>query len=78
MPCTVEGMKRPLQLLDVVALLEEHPESSLGAGQVGTIVEQLTEAVFEVEFSDEEGTTYAEVALPARQLIAVRYSAVVA
>ena len=78
MPCTVEGMKRPLQLLDVVALLEDHPEAGLVAGQVGTIVEQLTEAVFEVEFSDEEGTTYAEVALPARQLIAVRYSAVVA
>jgi len=66
-------MKRPLQLLDVVALLEDHPEAGLVAGQVGTIVEQLADAVFEVEFSDEEGRTYAEIALPVGQLIALRY-----
>lgn len=67
-------MKGPFQLLDVVALLEDHPEVGLVAGQVGTIVEQLADAFFEVEFSDEEGRTYAELALPARQLIALRYS----
>ncbi len=71
-------MKLPLQLLDVVALLEDHPEAGLVAGQVGTIVEQLADAVFEVEFSDEEGRTYAEIALPASQLIALRYSPVAA
>lgn len=71
-------MKLPLQLLDVVALLEDHPEAGLVAGQVGTIVEQLADAVFEVEFSDEEGRTYAEIALPAGQLIALRYSPVAA
>jgi hypothetical protein len=46
-------MKRLLQLLDVVALLEDHPEAGLVAGQVGTVVEQLADAIFEVEFSDE-------------------------
>jgi hypothetical protein len=56
-------MKRPLRLLDIVALLEDHPEAGLVAGQVGTIVEQLAGAVYEVEFSDEEGRTYAEIAL---------------
>jgi hypothetical protein len=71
-------MKGPLQLLDVVALLEDHPEAGLVAGQVGTIVEQLADAVYEVEFSDEEGRTYAEIALPAGQLIALRYSPVAA
>jgi hypothetical protein len=64
-------MKRPHQLLDVVALLEDHPEAGLVSGQVGTIVERLADAVFEVEFSDEDGRTYAEIALPAVQLIAL-------
>lgn len=67
-------MKRPHQLLDVVALLEDHPEAGLVSGQVGTIVEQLTETVYKVEFSNEEGRTYAEIALPADQLVAFRYS----
>ena len=71
-------MKLPLQLLDVVALLEDHPEAGLVAGQVGTIVEQLADAVFEVEFSDAEGRTYAKIALPAGQLIALQYSPVAA
>jgi hypothetical protein len=71
-------MKEPLQLLDVVAVLEDHPEAGLVAGQVGTIVERLGEDVFEVEFSNEEGRTYAELALPARELIALRYSHVAA
>lgn len=71
-------MNSPLQLLDVVALLEDRPEAGLVAGHVGAIVEQLADAVFEVEFSDEEGRTYAEIALPAGQLIALRYSPVAA
>lgn len=71
-------MNRTLQPFDVVALLEDHPEACLVAGQVGTIVEQLADAVYEVEFSDEEGRTYAEIALPAGQLIVLRYSPVAA
>lgn len=69
-------MKRPLQVLDVVSLLDDHPEAGLVAGPVGTIVEQLADAVFEVEFSDDEGRTYAELASPAGQRIALRYSPV--
>lgn len=70
-------MKRPLKVLDVVALLEDRPDVGLVAGQVGTIVEQLADAVFEVEFSDEEGRTYAEIALPESRLVALRCSTVV-
>jgi len=71
-------MNKTLQLLDVVALLEDHPEAGLVAGQVGTLVEQLADGALEVEFSDDEGRTYAEVALPARLLIGLRYSPVAA
>jgi hypothetical protein len=50
-------MKRPLQLLDVFALLE----AGLVAGQVGNIVGQPSDAVVDVECSDEEGCTYTKV-----------------
>ena len=50
------------QLLDVVALLSDLPAQGLLRGQVGTIVEIL-DGAFEVEFSDDEGKAYAELAL---------------
>jgi hypothetical protein len=50
------------QLLDVVALLTDFPEHNLVRGQVGTVVEYL-DGAYEVEFSDDEGRTYAELAL---------------
>jgi len=43
--------------LDVVALLNDIPEKKLSKGQVGTIVEQLDDNVFEVEFSNKHGET---------------------
>ncbi len=58
-----------MKLLDVVALTEDFPEKSLTKGQVGTIVEQLTLDVFEVEFSGLDGKTYATAAVPANRLI---------
>ncbi len=62
-------MNDDIELLDVVALTEDLPERRLRRGQVGTIVEVLTPGVYEVEFSDNEGRTYAELAIPARQLM---------
>ena len=53
-----------MKLLDVVALTEDIPEKRLLRGQVGTVVEQLTPEVFEVEFADINGRTYALLALP--------------
>ena len=60
-----------IKLLDTVALVDDLPERKLKRGEVGTVVEILAPDVFEVEFSDDEGQTYAELALRAEQLIAL-------
>jgi uncharacterized protein DUF4926 len=52
-----------LELLSVVALTEDLPAKGLLRGQVGTIVEMLAPGVYEVEFSDDAGKTYAMVPL---------------
>ena len=67
-------MKKEIKLLDVVALLEDMPDRGLVTGQVGTIVEILGDDVFEVEFCDNNGRTYATLALRAEQLLALHYS----
>lgn len=61
------------KLIDVVALLEDIPDHGLRRGQVGTIVEELAPDVFEVEFSDDNGRTYALLALRVDQLIVLHY-----
>jgi hypothetical protein len=62
-------MKSPFELLDVVALTIDLPEKGLVRGQVGTIVEMLSADRFEVEFSDNQGKTYAMLAVPAEHLL---------
>jgi hypothetical protein len=67
-----------IELLSVVALLEDLPAKGLLRGQVGTVVEILVapglpEHVFEVEFSDDHGPTYASVAVRADQLMRLRH-----
>jgi hypothetical protein len=64
-------MSDPIKLLDVVALTEDLPQEGLLRGQVGTVVEALAPGVFEVEFSDDEGQTYASLSLSADQLMAL-------
>ena len=59
--------------LEVVALLADVPHHGLVRGQVGTVVERLTEDVFEVEFVDDDGQTYAELALPSEQLLVLHH-----
>ena len=71
-------MSEGIQLLDVVALTTDLPQRKLRRGQVGTIVETLAPDVYEVEFSDNEGRTYASLALRADQLIVLRYEPAVA
>ena len=61
------------QLLDVVALTEDLPGRGLVRGQVGTIVESLGPDVFEVEFCDNDGRTYASLALKASQLMVLHH-----
>lgn len=62
-----------IPLLSVVALLVDVPEKGLVRGQVGTVVETLGPGVFEVEFSDDEGHTYASRALRAEQLLKLHH-----
>jgi hypothetical protein len=57
----------------VVALLEDIPAERLERGQVGTILEELAPNVYEVEFSDTNGRTYATAALRGEQLMQLRY-----
>ena len=71
-------MKKDFQLLDVVALVSDQVDGSLVAGQVGTIIEKLDDGVFEVEFCDNDGRTYASLALRSDQLLALHYSPVAA
>jgi hypothetical protein len=58
-----------LQLLSTVALMEDVPEKGLRRGQVGTVVEMLSAGVYEVEFSDDTGRTYATLAIAAKHLL---------
>ena len=67
---------RSIRVLDVVALVEDVADRGLRRGQVGTVVERLGPEVFEVEFSDNEGRTYATLALRADQLIVLYYQPV--
>jgi hypothetical protein len=63
-----------LKLLDVVTIKEDLPEHDLLAGQVGTIVEVLAPEVYEVDFSDDDGQTYAMLPLHSSQLLQLKYS----
>ena len=62
-----------LELNSVVALTEDMPEQGLLRGHVGTIVEIWTPGVYEVEFSDDRGKTYATVALTPQQLMRLHH-----
>ncbi len=66
-------MSTEVGLLDVVALIDELSNKGLQRGQVGTVVDELAPGVFEVEFCDDDGRTYASLALRADQLLILRY-----
>jgi hypothetical protein len=61
-----------IKLLSVVALLEDIPSYRLVRGEIGTVVEALEPGIYEVEFNDDAGQTYASVAVPINQLILLR------
>ena len=60
-------MKTQIELLTVVAAPEDTP--LVRRGQVGTVVEVLEPSVFEVEFSDDRGRTFALIPLRSEQLL---------
>ena len=57
----------------MVALLEDVAGHGLLRGQVGTVVEWLAPRVYEVEFSDDDGRTYATLSLRADQLLQLHH-----
>ena len=67
-------MESRIRLLDVVALTNDVPAKSLRRGQVGTIVEIFEPGRYEVEFCDDEGRSYAQVALGDDQLLVLHYT----
>lgn len=66
-------MKIQVKLLDVVALTEDLPNHKLERGQVGTVVELLAPDVYEVEFTDNDGRAYAELAVKEDKLLVLYY-----
>ena len=66
-------MVREPRLLETVALLQDLPDARLQRGQVGTVVEALAPGVYEVEFSDDRGRTYASQAVASSQLLPLVY-----
>ena len=66
-------MNAQIRVSDVVALTDDIPDRSLLRGQVGTMVESLGPGVFEVEFVDNDGRTYAMLPLKSSQLLVLHY-----
>ena len=68
------NVKPTLHLLDVVALARDFPEKDLTRGQVGTVVEELDNDTFEVEFADDNGRAYAFAALKPSDVLKLRFT----
>jgi Domain of unknown function (DUF4926) len=67
------SLTETIRPLDVVALTVDLPDRGLLRGQVGTVVEALAPGVFEIEFADDRGQTYAQLALRGEQLMVLHY-----
>ena len=69
-----ENVKKKIKLVDVLALTHDLPELNLWRGQVGTVVEILSNGdAFEVEFSDRDGRTYESLGFRASQLMVLHH-----
>ncbi len=53
--------------------MENLPTAGLRRGEVGTVVEEWKDGVFEVEFSDDSGKAYAFAALRPDQLMKLHF-----
>ena len=67
------GNRKEPSLLDVVALLADRPADALTRGQVGTVVETLTDDAVLVEFSNEAGRPYAIMPCGRSELLVLHY-----
>ena len=66
-------MSATISMLDVVAVTSDVLDRGLVRGQVGTVVDMLAPGVYEIEFANDAGETYAEFALREDQLIVLHY-----
>ena len=64
-----------LEILSVVALLEDIPQKGLRRGQVGTVVEALASGVYEVDFSDDSGRSYVSAAISGNLVLRLLHEA---
>jgi len=62
-----------ITILDGVALTEDIESKGLRRGEVGTVVEEWKDNVFEVEFSDDSGKAYAFAVLRPDQLMKLHF-----
>jgi hypothetical protein len=60
---------KEFEMHSVIALLQDLPAEGLVRGQVGTIVGFWAPGVYEVEFCDHQGVTYAMASLQVDQLM---------
>jgi hypothetical protein len=67
-----------IKLLDVVALLVDQPAQGLAASHVGTVVEVFSPDVFEVEFLDPTGHTFALTELKRNEILLLKHEPVAA
>jgi hypothetical protein len=65
-----------IKLLDVVALLVDQPAEGLAAGHVRTVVEVLSPDVFEVEFLDPAGRTFALTEVKRDEILLLKHEPV--
>ena len=70
----MDSEQRKPVILDVVALLADHPAEDLARGQVGTVVELLDSNNALVEFNDDSGQAYAIVPCRRNQLLVLHYA----
>ena len=66
----------PVELHSVIALLEDLPGEGLVRGQVGVVVADWAPSIYEVEFADNDGRTYAMIALRAEQFLLLHHEPV--
>lgn len=66
-------MNHEIRMLDVVALTDDIVDHGLLRRQVGPVVESLDQAVFEVEFVDNDGKTYAMLPLKSSRVLVLHY-----
>lgn len=60
-------------ILDAVALFTDLPAHDLARGQVGTVVEQLSDGAYLLEFSGDQGRAYAIVPCQGTDLLILHY-----